>query len=152
MALSAFIFFFKVEEWLKFVHSIIRTWLVECCRNLAGSSISTEKLKSPIRETVRFLVTFLTSCLLSLAGQPALSSVSLFLSFFDLRPIGSQWVLHGLESCTDFSVPFARYVIWHGPVWKGYRHFLWPLGFTFLRCIDSCEALYRQRCIFINHV
>lgn len=64
---------------------------------------------------------------------------------------GSQWVLHGLQSCMNFSVPSPDMCL-DSPVSKGYRHFLWPLGFTLLACIDSCGDLYRQRHVFINLV
>ena len=117
------------------------------------TTISTEELWSSVRVTIGFLVTFLTKALLpqliSLAGRPALGSSKLF----PFKNYGGHCVLADLQCCRHFLVPFPISVPRHNPVSELYRQFLRPhsLGFA-LTCTVNCGNLYRQACIFPNHV
>ena len=75
------------EEWLPF--GLVDWWsAAEMVVPLEGSPISTEELRSSVRVTIEFLVSFLTKALLprllSLAGRPALGRV-LVVPNFQLR-------------------------------------------------------------------
>ena len=66
---------------------------------------------------------------------------------------GGHCVLGDLQCCRIVLVPFPRSVPRHNPVLALYRQFLRPHGLVFaLTCTVNCGTLYRQVCVFPNHV
>jgi hypothetical protein len=74
------------------------------------------------------------------------------LNFFHLRMMEAT-VFLGTFNAADILVPFPRSVPRHNPFSELYGRFLQPHGLVFaLTCTVSCGTLYRQVCVFPNHV
>ena len=66
---------------------------------------------------------------------------------------GGHCVLGDLQCCRNVLVPFPRSVPRHHPVSELYGQFLRPHGLVFaLTWPVNCGTLYRQVCVFPNHV
>ena len=110
--------------------TIIKAWLVECCRDgcpSEDSPISTEELWS----------SFSNSGALSWSPPwPALGRVLVVPNFFHLR------MIEDLQCCRHVLVTFPRSVPRHNPVSELYRQCLQPHGLVFaVTCTVNCGTL-----------
>ena len=130
-------------------HSIIKAWLVECCRDGCPSGRFSHLHRGTLelcQSDRRFL------------GHPPDQGPSLPTAQFGWaassrkslggsKNNGSHCVLGDLQCCRHFLVPFPKSVIWPNPVISElYRQFLQPYGFIFvLTRTVSTVGLYIDR-------